>query len=85
MILTAPAVISTGFNKNENFVHPCNKISFLSLDTVCSVHPVFYVSMFEPATPNKISNCVQSPPLPVEVQGELKYEISEVLDSKIDN
>ena len=30
MILTAPAVISTGFNKNENFVHPCNTISFLS-------------------------------------------------------
>ena len=31
MVLTAPAVISTGFNKNENFVHPCNTISFLSL------------------------------------------------------
>ena len=24
MILTAPAVISTGLNKNENFVYPCN-------------------------------------------------------------
>ena len=29
MILTAPTVISTGFNKNENFVYPCNTISFL--------------------------------------------------------
>ena len=41
--------------------------------------------MLEPATPNEILNCVQSPPPPVEVQGELEYEISEVLDSKIDH
>ena len=54
-------------------------------DTICGVHPVFHISMLEPATPNVIPNHVQSPPLPVEVQGELKYEISEVLDSKIDN
>ena len=54
-------------------------------DTICSVHPIFHVSMLEPATPNKIPNHVQSLPPPVEVQGELEYEISEVLDSKIDN
>ena len=30
MIFTAPAVISTGLNKNENFVYPFNTISFLS-------------------------------------------------------
>ena len=54
-------------------------------DTICSVHPVFHVSMLEPATPNEIPNRVQSPPPPVEVQGELEYEISEVLDSKIDH
>ena len=54
------------------------------LDTICGVHPT---SMFllEPATPNEIPNHVQSPPPPVEVQGELKCEISEVLDSKIDS
>ena len=40
--------------------------------------------MLEPAVPNEILNCVQSPPPPVDVQGELEYEISEVLDSKID-
>ena len=54
-------------------------------DTIYSVHPIFHVSMLEPATPNKTPNCVQSLPPPVEVQGELEYEISEVLDSKIDN
>ena len=39
--------------------------------------------MLEPATPNTILNRVQSPPPPVEVQGELEYEIA-VVDSKID-
>ena len=40
--------------------------------------------MLEPAIPNEIPNRVQSPPPAVEVQGELEYKISEVLDSKID-
>src|SRR6202522_4555547 len=40
--------------------------------------------MLEPATPNEIPNRIQSPPPPLEVQGELEYEISEILDSKID-
>ena len=40
--------------------------------------------MLEPAVPNEIPNRVQSPPPAVEVQGELEYEIAEVLDSKID-
>jgi len=53
-------------------------------DTIRGVHPVFHVSMLEPAVPNEIPNRVQSPPPPVDVQGELEYEISEVLDSKVD-
>jgi len=53
-------------------------------DTFRGVHPVFHVSMLEPATPNEIPNRTQSPPPPVEVQGELEYEIAEVVDSKID-
>ena len=40
--------------------------------------------MLEPAMPNEIPNRVSSPPPPIEVQGELEYEIAEVLDSKID-
>jgi hypothetical protein len=39
----------------------------------------------ELATPNKIPNRTQSPPPLVEVEGELEYEISEILDTKIDN
>ena len=54
------------------------------LDTIRGVHPVFHVSMLEPAVPNEIPNHVQSPPPPVDVQGELEYEIAKVLDSKMD-
>jgi hypothetical protein len=41
--------------------------------------------MLEPHTPNTIPNRIQPPPPPVEIEGELEYEVSEVLDSKIDN
>ena len=53
-------------------------------DTIRGVHPVFHVSMLEPAIPNEIPNRVQSPPPPVDVEGDLEYEIAEVLDSKTD-
>ena len=49
-----------------------------------AVHPVFHVSQLEPAMPNTIPNWSQSPPPPVEVDGEPKYEITEILDSKLD-
>ena len=53
-------------------------------DTFWGVHPVFHVSMLEPAFLNEILNRVQSLPLPVDIEGELEYEISEIIDSKID-
>ena len=54
-------------------------------DSMRAVHPVFHVSMLEPATPNVIPNRVQPPPPPIEIDGEPEFEISEILDSKIDN
>ena len=48
-----------------------------------AVHPVFHVSQLEPAIPNTILNCVQPPPLPIEIEGEPEYKIAEILDSKI--
>ena len=53
-------------------------------DTIREVHPVFHVSMLEPATPNEIPNRTVSPPPLIQVQGGLEYEIAEVLDSKLD-
>ena len=46
---------------------------------------IFHVSQHKPAIPNEIPNCTQLPPPPVEVEGELEYKISKILDSKIDN
>src|SRR5882724_8199202 len=41
--------------------------------------------MLEPAIPNPIPDCIQPPPPPITVDDEPKFEISEILDSKIDN
>lgn len=53
-------------------------------DYMSRIHPVFHVSQLEPYTENIIPNRVQSPPPPIEVDGEPEYEIAEILDSKID-
>ena len=49
-----------------------------------AVHPVFHVSQLKPVTSNTILNWSQSPPPPVKVDGKPKYEITEILDSKLD-
>ena len=54
------------------------------LDNLCAVHPVFHVSMLEPTTPNTIPDRVQLPPPPVFIDGEPEFEITEILDSKVD-
>ena len=48
-----------------------------------AIHPVFHVSQLEPYTPNEIPNRNQPPPPPVQVDGEVEYEISAILESKI--
>ena len=53
-------------------------------DSMRAVHPVFHVSMLEPTHSNVIPERTQSPLPPVEIDGKLEYEISEILDSKID-
>ncbi|HEV7736863.1 MAG TPA: hypothetical protein VGO47_05745 [Chlamydiales bacterium] len=40
--------------------------------------------MLEPSTPDTIPERIQPPPPPVEVDGEIEFEIAEVVDSKID-
>ena len=49
-----------------------------------AVHPVFHVSMLELAHSNVILERTQSPLPPVEIDGKPEYEISKILDSKID-
>src|SRR3984885_2813236 len=50
-----------------------------------AIHPVFHISQLEPETPNQIPNREQPTPPPVIIDDELKYEIAEILDSKINN
>ena len=49
-------------------------ITLLLLDSLCTVHLVFLVSMLEPATLNLILNHVQPPPLPITVNDEPEFE-----------
>jgi len=51
---------------------------------MCSVHPVFHVSMLEPTISNSFSERIQLVYAPVIIDGEPKYEISRIVDSKID-
>jgi hypothetical protein len=53
-------------------------------NSMCSVHPVFHVSMLEPTTPNSFPDHSDPLPAPVVVNRELEYEISCIVDSKID-
>jgi hypothetical protein len=40
--------------------------------------------MLEPSTPNSVPNCIQPPPPLLIIDEEPEYEISEILDSKLD-
>ena len=53
-------------------------------ESMRGVHPVFHVSMLEPATPNEIPNRTQSLPPLINIDGEPEFEIAKVVDSKID-
>ena len=52
-------------------------------ESMCSAHPVFHVSMLEPTTSNIFSERIQLALIPVIIDGEPKYEISQIVDSKI--
>ena len=53
-------------------------------ESMCSVHPVFYVSILKPATSNTFSERIQLAPAPVIIDRESEYEISQIVDFKID-
>lgn len=54
-------------------------------NTLHSVHPVFHISMLELTKSNTIPNWMQHLPPLVDINGELEFEITEILDSKFDN
>jgi Chromo (CHRromatin Organisation MOdifier) domain len=77
---------------SEKYLEPfdiINQVGPLSwtlclLTTMHAVHPVFHVSMLEPSAPNSVPNRIQPPPPLVIIDEEPEYEISKILDSKLD-
>jgi len=53
--------------------------------SIHSVHSVFHVSILEPATSNTFSKRIQLAPAPVIIDREPEYEISRIVDSKINH
>src|SRR5258708_6004716 len=49
-----------------------------------SVHPVFHISQLELAEPEPFLQCIQPLPPPIEIDSNIKYEVSKVLNSKVD-
>ena len=52
----------------------------LDLPESMKVHPVFHVSLLEPAASDPFPGQVNAPPLPVIIDGEEEYAIEEILD-----
>jgi len=70
---------------SEKNLGPYNIITQVgSLSFMRAVHPIFHVSQLELAIPNTIPDWIQPPLPPVEVDGEPEFEITEILDSKVD-
>jgi len=53
-------------------------------DIIRAAHPVFHVSILEPAIPNTFQQHSKPPPALVIINGEPEYEISKIVNSKID-
>src|SRR6202040_3280936 len=47
------------------------------------IHNVFHLQLLEPVQPDPFPHHMQPPPPPIEIDSELKYEIAEIVDSKI--
>jgi hypothetical protein len=56
----------------------------LDLPSTMKIHNVFHIQLLEPYIPNTIPNRTQSPPPPIEIEGEEEYEVEAILDHKLD-
>ena len=48
------------------------------------IHPVFHISLLQPADSSLIPNRLDDPPPPLEVDDSTEYKVYHILDSKID-
>jgi Chromo (CHRromatin Organisation MOdifier) domain len=60
-----------------------NAVRLLLPSYLKKLHPVFHVSLIEPFVPNTIEGRTQEPPPPIEIDGELEYEVEDIVDKRI--
>jgi len=56
----------------------------LNLPKTMKIHPVFHVVLLEPYKQSDIPGRTRPPPPPIRIEGEVEYEVKEILKSKID-
>ena len=64
-----------------NQVNPANY--HLELPSTIRIHLIFHVSLFEPYNESQIPRRIFPPPLPIEIDQEIEYEVEEILNLRI--
>jgi hypothetical protein len=49
------------------------------------IHPMFHVSLLEPYHMSTILGRIHDPPSPIKTNGEQKYDVQYILDSRVFN
>jgi hypothetical protein len=71
-----------GSFRSEEIVGERKLACHLQLPPQMPIHPVFHVSLLEPYKVSRFAGRMQARPPPMEVEGELEYEVKEIVDSK---
>ena len=66
----------------------CTEQPFITLGlslALSHIHPVFHMLLLQPTSSNEIPNRAIDPPPPIELDDSDKWEVHQILDSRIDH